>query len=583
MAKKPGWDRKAEAQWREVSKGPAAADLKSLILDVKGALAEKQKANQKTSKKAAKLQLTAKKEASKKAAQRDAIIAAAMEAVASDPVAEADRVKAITQQSEVAEQIEAYAFAVTQAFTTLSMANPGTVARLKDMRDKAESAINSANDLVDAATLKDELDAQEPYIKAIAMAADSNDRLAKSKESFFKRATAMFRRDNSAPLVEEAEAKPNRLKTGADAARRMLGSGVAGTKNFFSKDAYGKGRAIGGLLRSGVELSKSSGPVVVKTLKSIAAGTVATGKAVKDATTSTFKWLGKRMSSMVSTLGRFLRAPFGGGAGDTLSSLFGFAALAATIIKPMIDGIDAELTRRYGDKYIQDFIGSIWSKSWSYLVNQIKRFLGIDDESTAKRQEAEAKRQAANRSAADTAQKKTVDQYKTENGYKPLTQNDPNALAAKLAYYKKARPGAGKTASKTNIQNYLDDEATSIPAPLAAELQKEGFRVPPALIVGSKSAPPSPVSSGSEVNSVRKIDLGITSSPVTVGSSSPVNAPMESSAPVTAQPPAAAPSSGGGPVKSAGEQHSALSALGARQIPTYASSDSLQVFNLGVC
>ena len=597
------WEKKAAAEWSQLDTS-AAVNLKSLMADIKSASAAKTKGLSKTSKKA--------KANSAKKAQSDKLISAiSMMAQSQHNVAEeTKRKQAAEAQISLTKTVDALRDSVRLAALSMTLVTKEAVTELKGKAAALRTAIKSAPEGVDkplldaavgdillevgklAAAATDNDKASKERLKNLAKdlsAKKIKDRVAEPTKRSPSNATGAFRAERDkfkSTFGFVGPKKRNSLLQVVDKARSLVSGASDGVSKAKDRLAVGAGTRAARIVNY---FQAPTSPVAVKALGNIAKGAFATANAVRDTTKDTFKWLGKRMTLMMGTLARFLKAPFGGSS-NGLASLIGLGALAATVIKPMLEGIDAELKRRFGEKYIEDFISGLWSKSWSFLVKQIKGFLGIKEEAPeAKAPEAKAAKVAA----SEAARKNVVAVQSTVAG----SSDSATVVSAKLNAYRSYKDRVTKTRAKTNLQNYLNDEAGPLPTAMVAELEASGFTV------SKKSAAPAPATSGRSAplpptgaGAGRGGSVGA-SSPVSspmesgsgagrggsVGASSPVSSPMESGsgAPIVAKP--GKSSSEAAPVgPSSGGSGSGGGALGASQIPTFLSSESMHVLNLGV-
>jgi hypothetical protein len=618
-------DAKAAALWSEVSPESSSSepqDVKALINSVAAALQEKQRraANQTSTK--------AQRREAKIAKKQRAQSSGASIKEPSDPVQKVDPGKAAELESALS-QIELDISSALNAPTLIS------IATYRDLSIAYTSVKAKAKALYGDGTPSERLESIEDQLESVRVALNRNQEQHKLNQAARK---AAARKALLKSAVGKARSGAMILSKGVSQARAFL---LAANRDGGEPAKTNRDGVTPALLQPGqpksapVSAAPEARPTSVgaKSLRDIAKSAKATGQRVADVSANTFKWIGKHLKNLSSSLFRFLRSPLRGGGGIT--DLLGMGLLASALIKPMLEGVHAELKKQFGDDYVEKFIKGLWDKSWTFLVSQVKGFLGIKTEEdraveyakdAQKATEAKRVAEAAHLANPTTETKKALDHAITEESRTKLAatvaSNNVSSssssskvvsdLSAKLDLYHTLK-GARKTQSKTNIQNTLDDQVTvgMLPKELAANLKKEGFRVAPEKIqvtasapptqssssVGthssvtaspvpespvSQASPPSTVSASPGTNSVSAPTPVVSSPPV--GASEPVSSgpPMESSGPVTvkANPPQA---DGGGESHPGGRTGGGSSFTpGAAQIPTYMNDDSMMLFNSGV-
>jgi hypothetical protein len=185
------------------------------------------------------------------------------------------------------------------------------------------------------------------------------------------------------------------LRGTAKKALAMVGRGIR------DKVGAASSKVLGGMARFGHNLLDRN-PRVAKAVEWVGSKVNAVAVNVKDASKEAYGWISKKMSFLGSMLGGFLRKHNIGANSSTLGSLLGLAALIPTIIAPALEGINAELEKRFGKTYIQDFMLGLWSKAWGFLTDKVKQLLGISD-SKQDEHRATAANALANPNAENTA------------------------------------------------------------------------------------------------------------------------------------------------------------------------------------
>ena len=568
--KNPDWSSQADSEWNSID---SSTDIKSLMTSVKNALAQKKQTLKNVSKKS-------KGTSEKKKAAAKKLSSVVSDSLEIDPDAEARKLAGIKKQVFIVEKIDHLRFLVSQALASLSLVNKGTSDKLIEQHHNIANLINGAPDEVDKQTLKVELDQINVDIKQILSVVANNDHSTKTnKKPAFDRAKSFLGNDESPREINtpnEESTKRSFLSKGAVKALSVLGNINRNTKSLWTTASSKLGASFGTLSRSSPDSSFIlNNPVVVKALKTIGVGTVATAKAVKDTASSTMKWLGSRLTGMAGRLMNFLRSPI---QGSGLGSLIGMAALATTLIKPMLDGIDAELNSRFGENYIEKFVSGLWTKAWSYLVTQIKSFLGISED-------ANPLGTAANALSSGEESRSILEAAAPNSSLSPVQQK---ARDKALGDYRAALDKG------SFLQKYYQIDLT--PEQKAAKAKYEA-----SMAVGggdlnlnytqntgksgsSTTQPVEAAGTSSPVNNVSNFSLlGGSGAPSTsVGVASPLSGPMESSPSSALSAPKATFSSAGEPVSNSSSFSSPRSALGVSQIPTFLSSESMTVYNLGI-
>ena len=581
--KNPDWSSQADSEWNSID---SSTDIKSLMTSVKNALAQKKQTLKNVSKKS-------KGTSEKKKAAAKKLSSVVSDSLEIDPDAEARKLAGIKKQVFIVEKIDHLRFLVSQALASLSLVNKGTSDKLIEQHHNIANLINGAPDEVDKQTLKVELDQINVDIKQILSVVANNDHSTKTnKKPAFDRAKSFLGNDESPREINtpnEESTKRSFLSKGAVKALSVLGNINRNTKSLWTTASSKLGASFGTLSRSSPDSSFIlNNPVVVKALKTIGVGTVATAKAVKDTESSTMKWLGSRLTGMAGRLMNFLRSPI---QGSGLGSLIGMAALATTLIKPMLDGIDAELNSRFGENYIEKFVSGLWTKAWSYLVTQIKSFLGISEDANPLGTAANALKSFLGISEDANPLVTAANALKSFLGISEDAAPNSSLSPVQQKARDKALGDYRAALDKGSfLQKYYQIDLT--PEQKAAKAKYEASMAVGDLNLNytqntgkSGSSTTQPVAgTSSPVNNVSNFSLlGGSGAPSTsVGIASPLSGPMESSPSSALSAPKATFSSAGEPVSNSSSFSSPRSALGVSQIPTFLSSESMTVYNLGI-
>lgn len=579
-------DAKADALWSEVA--PESTDVKALIDSVSAALKAKQERNKRTSAKAAR--------------KANKVAKATKAAVMAQPVIDPSKAQAAEQDLAA---LERELMGVLYAPSTV------TPLTLRDLvATQARVVVSTRNVFGNAQDAR--LKSIDESIESVKTILAANQAETKRLESIRR---AALRRAIVRGAVAQVGASLKTLSSGASKAKDILAKKSSDALAYVSRDRQPQGnlspapmpsQAPAPVLATPEQATQPS--VGAKSLKEIAKNTKQTGLTVQKASTDSLKWIGKHLKNLSSGLFRFLRAPIRA-AGGGLEGLLGVAALSTMFLKPMLEGVHAELKRQFGDDYVESFIKGLWDKSWGFLVSQVKSFLGIKNEED---RAAEYARDAANAAEVKLAASRAYSANPTPENKRALEQattgaartnlaatvsnqdtrsNIVTVLNAKLDLYRSLK-GVKKTQSKTNIQNMLDDQVTTgtLPKDLADNLKREGFKVAPEKVVtlpAANTTPTSPATGSTPVSAAtpslsNSAPVSATPPPATVvGTSSSMTAPMEESGPVTAK---AAPSANELAENGTGYSGKSVSGAtpGAAQIPTYINGDAMLLYNSGI-
>lgn len=292
------------------------------------------------------------------------------------------------------------------------------------------------------------------------------------------------------------------------------------------------------------------------------------GTTVKDAGRESFEWLQKSMGSMFTYLKhKWSQLSSGASSAGSLGKLIGFAALFGSLIKPLIEGINSELEKRYGKDYVQTFIRSMWDSAKGWMIGSLRKFIFGDpaaDEKPGAPGSNLAVQQTLRKGLNPTVS--TVTGFMAKNwgvGRKPEEQE--NLLASTLRAYK-ANTGDQKQIDANYLQFYLAGGngmwLKQLSKPLYNDLKTTGFDV-------------------SRFKAEEPTKLRVAPAPGRAVGAAVAAAPSASSKPVTVSPPAsqgADPKGGGG----GGGSTSKGVALGNAQMPKRGVSDYLAAFNAGL-
>ncbi len=591
---KDAWERKAEAAWEEFEGEDTAGqvNLKSLVSDVKAALQKKKAANTKVSKKA---KANAAKKA-KAARVTSAIVEAATKAP--DPAEERRKLAALNYQISVTKAIGELRASIDLAVSNLDTIQVDTVKALGLQLKAVQGSIKSAPIGVDRDSLLGSISTVGIEIGQLAVVANDHKKVAADKLKQERTAVHLARQQAAKKLQKPAEPakRPgfldsfrkertkldtqqefigprnrNSFLRNIDKVRELLGSAP-------SRIASAAGTQVG---RAANYIQSPNSPVLVRALNSIAKGTVATGRAVQQAGKDSMSWLGKRMSSLSRMFSRFFS---GGGVSEgfgMLGKLLGGGVFLGAVLKPILDGIDGELSKRFGDSYVQDFITGLWTKAWGYLVGQIKGFLGITEASNPIGQAGDAHDVSAeSKSIMDAAtpaqpltKEQTVAKEKALEAYR--AELDKGSFLQK--YYQIGLTPTQKAAKEryeASLKGELNVNATTS-STTSASSSTTATSAPASTSSSSSSSTATPTATGrsSPVSTASPGPATVKASPVTPPMEGPksVPAPAPRAAPVPTQTGSAAPPS-----------NPSTGSLGAGQVPTYASSESLHLMSIGV-
>ena len=642
MAKddKAARESKANAEWDEVE--ATSYGIKALVADVSLATnkqkAQANKASKKAKKRAlvlarkeAQLEIKSAKLSEQDTAQREKIVEdnerqLEKQAVALNQQAVA-HAEAFTLKLEVESRLKELRNRITESFAAPSLVN-------KKLTQELELEAKSLGTLVSKLSSEDQ---SEPLKLLANVFADIGELTAlyKSKDK---------RKDKTTPDIEDVTLKPTKpvskwkklanffdksrdadgvvsLRKSASTALSMVGGG-AKNKLVEGKDWLG-GKGLAAYTKSVNTLVDMAGnnPVAVKAIQSLDKGTRTTGSAIKSLGTESFKWLGKKLGTLTGSLMRFIKAPFRSVGG--LGNLLGLAALGTMVIGPMLKGVHDELTKQFGDNYVEDFIKGLWSKAWTSLVDMVKEFLGLKTEKT--KTEAEKRSETANKSLQEAYKNPNTSSEKELD----VRLEAYNAQRAKADEAKgplgKQRANSKAMEFKTRLQNFVNEEAAdgSISKEKAAQLEKEGIKVPSVKIsstskvsvggntqttnvataakaegnappVPSQNATPAKSEAGQTPAAQSAIPAMASAKPTpvssgggggTVQTATPTAAPMDGAAagsagPVTAKPASNSAESTMAPTPGGSGKSSAT--LGVKSVPTYMGGDGFLALSMGV-
>lgn len=322
---------------------------------------------------------------------------------------------------------------------------------------------------------------------------------------------------------------------------------------------------------------------------------------------SSIDWVKKQLKSIGSSIWRVVTSPVrtikdvGSKIFDTLMT----AAAVAPLVVPLIQGINQELEKQFGEHYIRDFIQGLWDNSWGWLVKKIKDLLGIK----------EPEPPTAAETAAEEARQAVVE-----------VMSDPESttseqLSAKLTWLKEKQTVSGETKGnlwkaqrvnpmvlkqRRNIETAIQDaEPNTIDPELAKELTEAGFVVPKEKISKREPAQQKETATPKAVSAPAPAgggDMGGSPARVTAAGvfRAPTPWPPSNQAPATSaktvvepagatqpQPAVTVPEPDNKPAATTGQKVGALGvggtpALGVTQVPTFASAESLHIMNTGV-
>jgi hypothetical protein len=289
----------------------------------------------------------------------------------------------------------------------------------------------------------------------------------------------------------------NRINKG----RQFLGA-LALTGAIKTQLALDKGRGWVGKARkfAGERIDQAKGEVRAITAQGkdvqVAKGFKGLATKVTTSMQDSMKWIGKKMWALGSSILGFLKRRV---SAPGIGNLLGLAALVPQLLIPLFKGLNSELEKRFGDDYIKSFIKSLWTSTWSWLVEQIKSVLGLGGYTP----DQVAGARAGNATSADavkTDREAKANLLAATQGGKNLqsesAQENSKILQAKLDFYLGAKDNRKKTQALTNLQNSINDSpANSITPEVAKALSedrvtKEGrkehkFVVPANKIAGS--------------------------------------------------------------------------------------------------
>lgn len=331
-------------------------------------------------------------------------------------------------------------------------------------------------------------------------------------------------------------------------------------------------------------------PVMVKSIKTVDKGLRVIGTVLKTTGTETLKWIGKHLSSLARGIWSFIKSPFTGrGGGFDLQDLLGLAVLGPGLIAPLLEGIDKELTERYGEHYIKDFFSGVWATAKDYLTDSLKSFFsGLFNKVTDAATDA---LKAAEDAIRGTGIETTTAEY-VGNPVNPSTAKTPmeraRLVGADANFNSRLLAAANDYDGNPNPQWKQDDhkkitEMLSTPATVEAATKQRlddlGFNtVNLSVRAGStKFGRPAPAATPAPVDTRPKRRGALNRAPYVAGGGS--EPPMESP-PVTATPKAQTPT---GPVSQApGNSINSSGGYTVGMIPNNAAPDSLYAYNLGM-
>jgi hypothetical protein len=390
------------------------------------------------------------------------------------------------------------------------------------------------------------------------------------------------------------------IRKSAALAMQMLGD-KAKSKLIGSK---GLGGGVSGLYGKGInkmlDLAKNS-PIATKAIQKLDKGVRGLTSVVKTVGGDMLKWLGKKLGALGSMLFKFLRSPLQSVGG--LGNLLGLAAMGAMFIKPIFDGINGELERRFGEDYINKFISGLWSKAWGYLVDKIKSFLGIGGGDGDNSKNSDPGTTGANDGAltssgaeAGSIVDSTTSLTPAQERIKEKALQDYRATLATGGFMQRnyeigltAEQKAAKTRYELAIKGELKEDATapSAAAPSSAQAPKpSGSNGPSSATSPSTSAPSGPpVSPSTSVtnsttsstqNQTQANYVGRRHIAVPAESQAPMDGPKN---PIIAKPSVSSPEVTSAPNAGAGGGRGGSSVPGVAQVPTHATSEPMVMWN----
>lgn len=280
--------------------------------------------------------------------------------------------------------------------------------------------------------------------------------------SLYKSLGKIYKKLGPADIIVLAGAYANAGSLMATISSRFTGTkGIVGRAGNSFKVARGMVKRTGDGIRNKLTATKNA---AANTL--IGRGVVGLSSALVKFTKKTSGFFG----GMMTLARKPLNLLGGGGIFDMIGKGIGLAMLAATVLAPIVQGIDKALTQNFGPDYVKAAIKKVWDASWSFLVDQVKKFLGIDaQEQAAKRDDWEKRG-----TGIVPGSKESADQVKAEKDLQaaraaqkeaPSTENAAKVDAATAAASKQYSIGINSSITDrvAYIKGKMEDRRSTNP------------------------------------------------------------------------------------------------------------------------
>lgn len=198
--------------------------------------------------------------------------------------------------------------------------------------------------------------------------------------SLYKSLGKIYKKLGPADIIVLAEAYANAGALMGTISSRFTGNkGIVGRAGNSFKVARGMVKRTGDGIRNKLTATKN------------AAANTLIGRGVMGLSSALVKFT-KKTSGFFGGMMTLARKPLnllgGGGIFDMIGKGIGLAMLAATVLAPIVQGIDAALTEKFGPDYVKAAIKKVWNASWSFLVDEVKKFLGISTAAQVEKEQA---------------------------------------------------------------------------------------------------------------------------------------------------------------------------------------------------
>jgi hypothetical protein len=306
-------------------------------------------------------------------------------ALASDKAELVQESKSITV-AELAQQYQGFKHRLLEAIRNPSGVNVVELSGIKLAHKNLYKAANEVlkNEPTQKTSFIKKLDLKKRWIvvlENLVRTESANDKAA-DKEINTPNAPDVF----GWQISQKSLYRKRKAKAGAKAEGLMSKGAKRGRSLLGDRDAGYSKKGLGSKLKDGVLSSDLSVPrgfndsVVAKGLNLVGKSIAGVASAVKAVGYDAPKWLFKKLDGLTRTLMRWIKKPFelaerGGG---LLGKLFTAAAFMP-FISALIDGMDSELKKMYGENYISNFISGLWDKAWTYISDKVSSWLDLEN------------------------------------------------------------------------------------------------------------------------------------------------------------------------------------------------------------